>query len=72
MKTSSEIQPGARTEETVTQFTARCFATGPMCASPIEASDGILIGGVIVVRGEHEFGIVKAFLQAHCNREAKG
>lgn len=56
--------------DALTALVQRCFATGPMCAAPVEGSDGILVGGVIVVRGEHEFNVVRAFLQAHCQAPA--
>jgi glutaredoxin-related protein len=48
----------------------REFKANPWCAMPLESSDGQLVGGLIIVRGEHEFGVLKAFLRSHCGEKS--
>ena len=53
--------------DTLTAMIDRCFREESwMVCAPVEANDGILIGGLIVVRGEREYELLKAFLRSHC------
>jgi hypothetical protein len=50
---------------TLTEFVDRCFAQGTISCAPWE-DRGQMTGGILVIKGEHEYGVVRAFLQNHC------
>lgn len=59
-------KPMNATEEirkTAEDFIFDSMKNAPMRAVAIEGSDGIICGGVIIVRGEREFDILCAFLK---------
>lgn len=58
-------------EEQFTDSIVQALRKNPITPMALESKDGAIVGGLIIVRGEHEFGVLKAFLQARCGNAAQ-
>lgn len=45
------------------------FKRSAMRPVKLEGKDGILVGGIIIVRGEREFDLLCAFINQHARKE---